>query len=70
MISEKKWYEKNLSRHFWELSDELLTRIWSVYWCCINSVYVLNKDSLFLKSMLENNKKTDAQESIKKQIVK
>ena len=32
---------------FWDLFDELPNRIWSVYKCCINSVYVLCQYSLF-----------------------
>ena len=39
MISEKNGEKKNLRVHFWEPSNELLYRIWSVYWYCINSVY-------------------------------
>ena len=34
--------KKNLRVQFWELSDELLERIWSVY-RYINIVYVLSK---------------------------
>ena len=46
MISEKNGKKKNLRRYFWELSDELLSRIGSAYRYCINSVYVLCKDFL------------------------
>ena len=49
---------KNLKEHFGELSDELLKRIWSVYRYCINSVYVLYKDSFFFQMLIwEDSKK-------------
>ena len=39
MISEKNGKKKNLMGHFWEISDELLKRIRSVYIYCIYSAY-------------------------------
>ena len=50
MVSEKNGKKKNLSVHFWELSNELLCRIWSVHRYCINSVCVLGQD--FFESSL------------------
>ena len=51
MILEKngKNINKNLRRYFWKLSGELLNRIWSVCRYCNDSVYLLCKDSNFLK---------------------
>ena len=43
----KKWWEKNLREHLWELSDWLLNRILSVYRYLIKSVYDLCKDDYF-----------------------
>ena len=37
----------------WELSDELLNKIWSVNKYCIDSVYVLFKDSLLFLLMVD-----------------
>ena len=48
MILEKNSIKKNLRKHFLELLDELLNRIWSEYWYCINTVYVQGKDSFSL----------------------
>ena len=49
MISEKKkGKQKNLTCHFGELSDKLLNKLWSVNRYCINSDYVLRKNSFFL----------------------
>ena len=39
--------KRNLRPYFWEQSDELLKRIWSVYKYCINAVYIQSKDSFF-----------------------
>ena len=36
-----------LRRDFWELSDELLNKIWFVDWYYINRAYVLCKGSSF-----------------------
>ena len=42
--------KRNLKGYFWELLDELLNKIWSVCRYCIDSVYVLCKDSFFFKA--------------------
>ena len=47
--------KKNLRRYFWELSEELLNRIWSIYRYCINIVYVFL--NFFKKLMKEDIKK-------------
>ena len=54
----KNGKKNNLRRHFWELSDELLNRIWSVHRYGIKSVYVLRKDS-FLRLMWADSKETE-----------
>ena len=42
MVSEENGEKENLKRNFWKFY-----RIWSLYWYCINSVFVLCKDSFF-----------------------
>ena len=49
MVWENMVKKKNLRWHFWELSDELFNRIWSVNRYCIKSVYVQCKDSFYFK---------------------
>ena len=38
--------KKKKSSHFGELLDEIVNKIWSVYRCCINIVYISCKDFL------------------------
>ena len=53
----KSGKKKNLRGHFWKLSDELFYWTWFVCRYCINSVYVLWKDSCFFLFLWEVSKK-------------